>query len=138
MSVLIDTSAIIATRNAEDKNHKNAVKFMIPALEGEHGKVFTSDYIFDEAVTLAYTRTGSKKFAYDIGRFARARPITMRFIEPVDFDRAWELYQQYEDKHLSFTDCTNLALMERLDIEAIFTFDSEFKGMVNLILGKLN
>ncbi len=76
MSLLIDTSALIAARNAEDKNRKPALKIMTPALEGEYGKVFTSDYIFDEAVTLAFNRTGSKKFAIDIGRFARAKPIT--------------------------------------------------------------
>ena len=133
MSVLIDTSALIAARNAEDRNHKSAVDNMTSALKGEYGKVFTSDYIFDEAVTLAYMRTGSKRFALDIGLFARARPITMRFIEPIDFDRAWELYNQYDDKNLSFTDCTNIALMERLDIESMFTFDSEFKGIVNII-----
>ena len=133
MSVLIDTSALIAARNAEDRNHESAVDNMTSALKGEYGKVFTSDYIFDEAVTLAYMRTGSKRFALDIGLFARARPITMRFIEPIDFDRAWELYNQFDDKNLSFTDCTNIALMERLDIESMFTFDSEFKGIVNVI-----
>lgn len=105
----------------------------MPALHDEYGKVFVSDYIFDEAVTLAYIRTGNKKFAHDIGRFARAKPINFRFIEPVDFDRAWEFYLQYDDKHLSFTDCTNIALMERLDIKTLFTFDREFKGLVNVI-----
>ncbi len=133
MSIFIDTSALIAARNADDNNHKIAVNNMTSALKGEYGKVFTSDYIFDEAVTLAYMRTGSKRFALDIGLFTWARPITMRFIEPIDFDRAWALYRQYNDKNLSFTDCTNIALMERLDIESIFTFDSEFKGIVNVI-----
>lgn len=133
MSILLDTSAVIAARNADDKNHTKTLEIMAPALHGEYGKVFVSDYIFDEAVTLAYIRTGNKRFAHDIGRFARAKPINFRFIEPIDFDRAWELYQQYEDKHLSFTDCTNIALMERLDIETLFTFDTEFKGLVNII-----
>ncbi len=133
MSVLFDTSALIAARNADDKNHTKIMKIMMQALHGEYGKVYVSDYIFDEAVTLAYIRTESKRFAHDIGRFARAKPINFRFIEPIDFDRAWELYQQYEDKHLSFTDCTNIALMERLDIDTLFTFDTEFKGLVNII-----
>lgn len=134
MSLLVDTSALIAARNADDKNHKKALEIMTRALQGEYGKVSVTDYIFDEAVTLAYIRTGSKNFAYDIGRFARAKPINFRFIEPIDFDKAWELFEQYEDKHLSFTDCTNIALMGRLDIETIFTFDAEFNGLVNVIL----
>lgn len=134
MSLLVDTSALIAARNADDKNHKKALEIMTHALQGEYGKVSVTDYIFDEAVTLAYIRTGSKNFAYDIGRFARAKPINFRFIEPIDFDKAWELFEQYEDKHLSFTDCTNIALMGRLGIETIFTFDAEFNGLVNVIL----
>ncbi len=133
MSLLLDTSALVAARNAEDRNHKKAFEIFVPALHGDYGKLFVSDYIFDEAVTLAYVRTGSKKLAYDIGKFAKAKPINIRFIEPVDFDKAWELYLQYEDKNLSFTDCTNIALMERLKIEALFSFDTEFKGLVNLI-----
>lgn len=133
MSLLLDTSALVAARNAEDKNHNKALRIMIPALQGDYGKLFISDYIFDEAVTLAYVRTGSRKFANDIGKFAKAKPINFRFIEPIDFDKAWELYLQYEDKRLSFTDCTNIALMERLKIDTIFTFDMEFKGLVNII-----
>lgn len=133
MSLLLDTSALVAARNVKDRNHNKAFEIMMPALQGEYGKLFVSDYIFDEAVTLAYIRTGSKKFAHDIGRFAKAKPINLRFIEPIDFDKAWELYLQYEDKHLSFTDCTNIALMERLKIETLFTFDTEFKGLVDLI-----
>ncbi len=134
MSLLLDTSALVAARNVKDRNHNKALEVMTPALQGEYGKLFVSDYIFDEAITLAYVRTGSKKFAYDIGKFAKAKPINFRFIEPIDFDKAWELFQQYEDKHLSFTDCTNIALMERLGIETIFTFDAELNGLVNDIL----
>ncbi|MCZ7384376.1 MAG: PIN domain-containing protein [Candidatus Methanoperedens sp.] len=133
MSLLLDTAALVAARNVKDRNHNKALDIMTPALRGEYGKLFVSDYIFGEAVTLAYIRTGSKKFAYDIGKFAKAKPINMRFIEPVDFDKAWELYLQYEDKHLSFTDCTNIALMKKLGIETIFTFDAEFNGLVTVV-----
>lgn len=133
MSLLIDTSAIVAARNADDKNHKKAIKVMIKALKGEYGKLYVSDYIFDESVTLAFIRTGSKDFANDIGRFARTKPIIFRFVEPVDFENAWEIYLQYNDKQFSFTDCVNIALMNRHKIDAIFTYDSEFNGIVSII-----
>ncbi len=133
MSLLIDTSALVAARNADDKNHDKALDIMIRALKGEFGKIYISDYIFDEAVTIAYIRTGNKKFAEDIGRFARTRPIIFRFNEPVDFERAWVLYLQYRDKNFSFTDCTNIAIMERYSMETLFTYDSEFKGIVSVI-----
>ncbi|MCE8425082.1 MAG: type II toxin-antitoxin system VapC family toxin [Candidatus Methanoperedens sp.] len=133
MSILIDTSALVSARNADDKNHNKALDIMAKALKGEFGKLYISDYIFDEAVTIAYIRTGNKNFSNDIGIFARTKPILFRFIEPIDFERAWELYLQFQDKNFSFTDCTNIALMERNRIDTLFTYDSEFNGIVRLI-----
>ena len=133
MSLLIDTSAIVSARNADDKNHNKALDIMIRALKGEFGKLYISDYIFDEAVTIAYIRTGNKNFVNDIGFFARTRSIIFRFIEPIDFERAWELYLQFQDKNFSFTDCTNIALMKRHGIDTLFTYDSEFNGIVSII-----
>ena len=132
MSILVDTCAVIAVRNADDINHKKAMEIMVPVLRGQFGKVFVSDYIFDEAVTLAYIRTKNKKFVHDIAKFIRSKPINLRFIEPSDFENAWELYRKFDDKHFSFTDCTNIAIMERLRIDTLFTFDSEFNGIVNV------
>ncbi len=133
MSLLIDTSAIVAVRNADDKNHDKSLDIMTHALKGEFGKLYISDYIFDEAVTIAYLRTGNKNFANDIGNFARTRQIIFRFLEPIDFERAWELYLQLKDKSFSFTDCTNIAFMERYGIDTLFTYDSEFRGIVSII-----
>ncbi len=133
MSLLIDTSALVAARNADDRNHNKALDIMTRALKGEFGKMYISDYIFDEAVTIAYIRTGNKNFSEDLGRFARTRPIIFRFIEPFDFDRAWELYLKYRDKNFSFTDCTNIALMERHEIDTLFTYDLEFNGIISII-----
>jgi len=62
MSLLIDTSALVAARNADDRNHNKALDIMTRALKGEFGKLYISDYIFDEAVTIAYIRTGNKNF----------------------------------------------------------------------------
>jgi predicted nucleic acid-binding protein len=43
-----------------------------------------------------------------------------------DEERAWRIFRQYDDKAFSFTDCTSFALMERLDINAVFAFDDHF------------
>jgi len=112
MSLLIDTSALVSARNADDKNHNKALDIMTKASKGEFGKLYISDYIFDEAVTIAYVRTVNENFANDIGRFARTKPIIFRFIEPIDFERSWDIYLQFQDKNFSFVDCTNIALME--------------------------
>ena len=70
MSLLIDTSAIGSARNADDKNHNKTLDIMTKALKGEFGKLYISDYIFDEAVTIAFIRTGNKNFAKDMGNLS--------------------------------------------------------------------
>ena len=41
-------------------------------------------------------------------------------------ERPWGIFEQYEDKGFSFTDCTSFALMERLEINTAFVFDDHF------------
>jgi|SRR5659263_152343 len=42
------------------------------------------------------------------------------------FELAWKLFQTYEDKKLSFTDCTSFAIMEKKGIDKAFSFDEDF------------
>jgi predicted nucleic acid-binding protein len=51
---------------------------------------------------------------------------TIITITPEDEKRAWQIFQKYEDKNFSLTDCTSVALMERLKIKKAFAFDIHF------------
>ncbi len=133
MSIIIDASAIIAVRNSDDKNHKTAVSIFEEILDGIYGKVITSDFILSEAMTYAFAASRNKNFALDVAKFAKTRPVKLYHVLPADIDTALELYQQYFDSELSFTDCTTIALMKRHRIEAIFTFNREFTGIIKII-----
>lgn len=110
MAVFIDTGVFVALRNADDELHLKSKELMRKALKAEFGKIYTSDYIIDEAVTLALVRTRRLELAIDIGKF-----------------------KSFEDKPLSFTDCTTLAHMEKARIKQIISFDSDFDGLVQRI-----
>ncbi|MEM2925725.1 MAG: PIN domain-containing protein [Methanocellales archaeon] len=133
MSIIIDTSAIVAARNSDDKNHKTAIGIFEDILDGIYGTAIISDLILSEAVSYAYIVTKNKNIALDIAKFAQAKPLRLIFVTAADLDLALELYQQYFDSELSFTDCTTIALMKRLRIEALFTFDREFQGIVKTV-----
>jgi uncharacterized protein len=47
-------------------------------------------------------------------------------ITPEDEARAEEILRRYDDKKFSYTDATSFVVMERLGIEAAFTFDGNF------------
>ncbi|HME56489.1 MAG TPA: PIN domain-containing protein [Candidatus Lokiarchaeia archaeon] len=134
MAILIDTSGIIATRNKDDADHGTAVKAMRAILQRKHGETFITDYIFDEAVTIALVRTKNPEFANDIGNFIlNTKLITKIQTTQGDFHEAWLLFQEYMEKRLSFTDCTLIAIARRLGIENIFSFDSHFDGILTRI-----
>ena len=99
MSVFIDTNIFVALRNADDINHEKAKKLMKKALTGKFGVIYTSEYIFDEAVTVALIRTKNIKIAIDIGNYILSSPrIKLLFIDNETFKKAWKIFQKYKEK----------------------------------------
>ncbi len=134
LGVFIDTGVFVALRNKDDKYHKKAKKLMRKALKGEFGVIYTSDYIFDEAVTLALVRTKRIDLAIDVGNYILSSPrIKMVFVDQSIFMEAWEVIQKYGSRQFSFTDATTIAIMQRYGIIYLMTFDNRFKGVVTIV-----
>jgi predicted nucleic acid-binding protein len=57
MAIFIDTGIFVAALNRSDNLHEKAVPLMERALQGEFGRVCTSDFVVDEAITTALART---------------------------------------------------------------------------------
>lgn len=52
-----------------------------------------------------------------------------------DEERAVEIIERYRDKAFSYTDATSFSTMERLRIEAAFSFDRHFQQFGRTTLG---
>ena len=134
MSVFIDTGVFVAARNMRDINHKRAVELLEKAIRGEYGEIFTSDYVFGEAVTIALVRTGRPDIAARTGQLILAMPrIHMVFVDEELFKDAWAKFTRLAAKGLSFTDCATLAVMDRYKIDYLLSFDKGFDGLVRRI-----
>ena len=130
MKVFIDTSAYIAYYNIRDKNHVAARSFMKKVFEGEYGPIifYTSDYVFDEVITVILRLTRNKQLAVKVGKYILESRVTRIInVDEEIFSEAWKLFIKYRDKMWSFTDCTSFIIMNRLDIKNAFTFDKHFK-----------
>ncbi len=57
MAIFIDTGLFLALYNAEDKYHQRSKELFKNALNGSLGRLYTSDYIIDEAITILLVRT---------------------------------------------------------------------------------
>jgi hypothetical protein len=134
MAVFVDTGIFVALHNADDEFHSRSKELMKQALKSDFGRIFTSDYVIDEAITTALVRTKKHDLAVDLGMFIISSPrITKIWIAQESFEKAWKKFNALKDKPLSFTDCTSIALMEMRGIKQIMSFDSGFDGLVSRI-----
>lgn len=134
MSIFADTGAFLAYRNRRDKYHETALKLFRDALKGKYGQIYTSDYIYDEALTLALIRTNNLAIAMDIAEVIRSPRIKMVFVDTELLEKSTKTFKQYSDRTLSFTDAVSIEIMKELNIEKYFGFDSHFDGVVQQVL----
>jgi len=134
MAVFIDTGIFVALRNADDELHIRSKELMKRALKGEFGRIYTSDYIIDEAVITALVRTRRHDLAVDLGKYIIESPRTTKLWTTKDtFDAAWEKFKSFKDRPLTFSDCVSLTLMEKYRIKQLISFDSGFDGLIQRI-----
>lgn len=137
MSVFMDTGVFVAFHNTRDTNHNRALELLRSIVDGELGTAYTSDYVFDEAVTAALVRTRRPENALAVGRMILGE-LTAPFLailrlDDEAFKEAWRLFPQYAGRGLSFTDCSSITLMRTGGIESIVSFDADFDGIVSRI-----
>lgn len=138
MSVFVDTGVFYAHHDTDADRHDAAATAFDELLDGTYGQPYTSDFVFDETVTLARVRTGSFEAANTVARrILGEEPYPSVFeiinVEPDDVHDALETFRRYDDHDLSVTDATTVSLCERWDIDAVLSFDSDFDGLVNRI-----
>jgi predicted nucleic acid-binding protein len=89
-------------------------------------RLVTSNYVFDETVTLTQARLGHRR-AVAVGR-TLLDPATVELLRvmPPDERAAWALFERRPDKTYSFTDCTSFVLMRRERIAQAIALDAHF------------
>lgn len=125
-AVLFDTSAFEAILNPSDKYHTDAINF--------HKKIRVSRYpLYSTNLTVAETQRrllyndslgieGATNFIHKVYNGL------VRIIRPTKEDelRALEYIEKYSDQTITFTDAVSMAVMYRIGIRKVFTFDWHF------------
>ena len=137
--ILIDTNFFVALFNSRDKNHQRAKVLLKELRNASWGSRIITDYVIDETVTMLWVQTHSKKLVNDFynkivlnKKFSKIEKATSD-----DIDKTWELwnkYAEYPKRPLSFTDCSIVAIIERMQIANVLTFDSEFDGLATIVV----
>ena len=132
--IFLDTNFLVALEVEKDENHKKSLIVRDKIVNNEYGNSVISDYIFDETMTVTFMRLKDLEKTVAIGTKLRGSPIFIR-LEESDFEETWKLFRNQKDTKFSFTDCSNLAIMKRLNIKNIATFDGDFEKIdeINVI-----
>lgn len=95
-------------------------------LSEDKSKLITSNFVLDESFTLIRVKTDldtALKFKNKLINMADI--LTIVRVTQVDEKNAWKWFPEKWSK-LSFTDCTSFAVMERLGLKDVLTFDQHF------------
>ncbi|WP_136592003.1 type II toxin-antitoxin system VapC family toxin [Salinigranum halophilum] len=139
MSVFVDTGVLYAHHDTDASRHEVAVPALVRVLkDAQYGHVLTSEYVYDELVTLTHRRTGSVQEGIHVGRRIRGEgypeAIDLLYSSPTLFDAAVEAYEAYAEHELSFTDAMTVAMVEHHDIDVVLSFDDDFDGIVDRLV----
>ncbi|MGH2524306.1 MAG: type II toxin-antitoxin system VapC family toxin [Anaerolineales bacterium] len=128
MNIFADSGVWQALYDTDDKYHTEAAK-AFRGLAGQKATLYITDYIFDEAITLILGRAGHY-YARVCGDWLLNSP-RVRFIRIniEQWDEAWALFQRYDDKKFSFTDCTSFVTLRQQGLHDVFGFDRHFEQM---------
>jgi uncharacterized protein len=129
----VDTSAWFAYANREDPDHQRIRN----VLRTFQGRLLTSNFIFDETVTLCLYRLGYQ-VAATVGKvLLDPTVVAMIRLTPEDEQSAWVLWLARPDKTYSYTDCTSFVLMRRLGVQRAIAIDTDFQREGFLLLPPL-
>lgn len=125
MITYIDTGAFVARFVVADQHHQQALKLW-EKLRINQEICVTSNHVLDETFTLLARRVNyvfsaeKARLIYHSGLFKIARTTEE------DELNALALFEKYADQAVSFTDCLSFALMKKLNIQKVFSFDRHF------------
>lgn len=124
-NIFVDTSWYKALLDPRDDFNSDAKDQMEKLLSKKYFFV-TTNFIVDETLTLLRLRAGlplALKFADTLVDMSKIMKLTR--VSEIDEKEAWKWFPENWSK-LSFTDCTSFAVMNRLRMKDVATFDNHF------------
>ena len=122
-AVFLDTSAIFALMDADDGNHKKAVKRWTDLVE-EEAQILVSNYVLVETFALIQHRLGLKAvrvFEEDI-----MPVLSVAWVEKSTHASGVAAFLAAGRKKLSLVDSVSFVLMRKAGITEAFAFDRHF------------
>ncbi len=139
MAILLDTGFYFGLLSIKDQYHQQSQSIIKDLIKKKYGKIYTSNFILDESLTLINIRTKGKRLdllekmkKLFLGSLAIANLLS---IENSWLDSIYNLQKKLSapGDPVSFTDASNIVLCNNYEIKNIVSFDEHFSGFLNVI-----
>lgn len=122
--LFIDTSALYAVMDGDDRNHMDAAAAMKTLLD-QSVSLTTSNYVLLESMALIQRRLGMSALCDFLRDFVPVMEIA--WISPELHSIAVSSLLAAGQRDLSLVDCSSFELMRQEGIRAAFTYDNQFQ-----------
>jgi uncharacterized protein len=119
--VFVDTSVWFAAANIREKENERAKDILSIAT----GPLITTDHVLVECWLLLNSRV-HRLAAEQFWRGIRSGIAQVEKVTMSDLEAAWTIGEIFPDQHFSIVDRTSFAVMERLGVNRVLSFDNDF------------
>jgi predicted nucleic acid-binding protein len=111
---------------ANDETHDRARAILV-RLERERVRLFTTPFVLAELHALIVARRRNPRLALTLLTEIEAGATTIVSVDATDQAAARTILARHQDKLYSLTDALSFAVMDRLGMTRVFTFDHNFE-----------
>ena len=129
--VLVDSDAFVGLMIEKDAHHKSSQK-IFKRLRAQKAKLLTTSLVVVETATVLSHRVGqdlARAFLVEVVEKG-GLPVT-QIIDDL-YEEALKIFKDQTKKGTSVTDCANVAILKRLNIPEIFSFDKVYSKSFGL------
>lgn len=126
-AVVIDANVLIAARLSRDQNHERGEAISQAIDQGSLPTAYVLSDVLEEVINYLQARAGHDIAIETLDAVIESSGFSLRQTTKSDFDTGRSLFRRYES--LSLTDAVIVALMQREDIEYLYSFDDGFDSV---------
>jgi uncharacterized protein len=123
--IFIDTGGFLARYLKKDQYYSEAIPVW-KRLVASNERLFTSNLVMDETITLIARRAGYRFAEQKVHSLYASPTLEILRSDHQMESTALDLFREYADQEVSFTDCVSFVLMRAHRLTRVFCFDRHF------------
>lgn len=134
--LFVDTSALYARLDESDENHERARAIFEGIRSGKLGyrPLYVTNHVLCELLALTMRYKGTADAIDEVDRLRESSLFVLVHPDAEAIDAATRQLFRYDDQPITLVDHLTGVLAENHDIEAVFTFDGDFRTLDFLLV----